>query len=45
MDAFVEAANGLADAVDANDMKAVGANVKMLGGSCKGCHDDFQEEH
>jgi len=44
VDKFVSAANGMADAVDSGEMSAIGPAIKELGGSCKGCHDDFREE-
>ncbi len=42
---FVEAANGMARAAETGDMSAVGPAMKSLGQSCKGCHDNFREEH
>ena len=44
MEKFVEAANGMAEATASDDMSAVGPAIKALGGSCKGCHDNFKEE-
>ena len=44
VDKFVDAANGMALATEAGDMAAVGPAVRALGGSCKGCHDDFKAE-
>ena len=44
---FVDAANGMAKAAEAGsgDMSAIGPAMKALGQSCKGCHDNFREEH
>lgn len=44
MDKFVNAANGFANATSSGDMSAVGPAIKELGGSCKGCHDDFKKK-
>jgi cytochrome c556 len=44
MDDFVIAANGMASAVATNDMKQVGPAIKQLGGTCKGCHDDYKKQ-
>ena len=45
MDKFVKAANGIAKAADSGEMSQIGPAMKSLGQSCKGCHDDFREEH
>jgi cytochrome c556 len=45
LDKFVKAANEMAVAAGSGDMQAIGPAIKALGGSCKGCHDDFKEEH
>ena len=45
MDKYVAAAKGMAKAANSGDMQAVGPAIKELGGSCKGCHDDFREAH
>ncbi len=45
MDKFVAAANGMAEAVDSGEMSAIGPAIQKLGGSCKGCHDDFKESN
>jgi cytochrome c556 len=45
LDKFVKAANEMAEAAGSGDMHAIGPAIKALGGSCKGCHDDFREEH
>ncbi|MFT6434837.1 MAG: cytochrome c556 [Candidatus Azotimanducaceae bacterium] len=42
MDEFVAAADGMAMAVDSGEMSAIGPAIQKLGGSCKGCHDDFK---
>lgn len=47
MDKFVDAAKGMAAATTAmkgGDASGIGPGIKALGGSCKGCHDDFKEE-
>jgi cytochrome c556 len=44
MDDYVAAANGMAAAVASNDMKLVGPAIKQLGGTCKGCHDDYKKQ-
>ena len=31
-------------AVDSGDQAAIGEAMKALGGSCKGCHDDFRQK-
>ena len=40
---FIDAATALG-AVDASDMAAFGPAFRTLGGTCKGCHDDFKAE-
>ncbi len=45
VDEFVKAANGIAAAADDGDMSAIGPAMKSLGQACKGCHDNFREEH
>ncbi|MFT7687525.1 MAG: cytochrome c556 [Candidatus Azotimanducaceae bacterium] len=44
VDKFVKAADGIALAGASGDMSAIGPAIKALGGSCKGCHDDYKEE-
>lgn len=44
MTRFVEAAEGMANAAADGEMAAIGAAMKELGGSCKGCHDDYKKE-
>ena len=41
---FVEAADGMAAAANSGDMAQIGPAIQALGGSCKGCHDDFKKE-
>ena len=45
IDKFVKAANGISEAADSGEMSQIGPAMKALGQSCKGCHDDFREEH
>ena len=44
MDRFVAAADDMADAAKSGDMALIGKSVQALGGSCKGCHDEYQAE-
>ena len=44
MDRFIEAAEGMASAAATEDMSEIGPAIQALGGSCKGCHDDFKAE-
>jgi cytochrome c556 len=44
MDRFVEAAEGMALAAATEEMSEIGPAIQALGGSCKGCHDDFKAE-
>ncbi len=44
MDAFVEAADNFANAADSGDMAQIGPGIQALGGTCKGCHDDYKKE-
>ncbi len=41
-EAFVAEAAKLAALADANDAEGFAGQVKNLGGTCKGCHDDFR---
>ncbi len=41
---FVEEAAKFNLAAQGNDIKAVGAAMQGLGGTCKGCHEKFKEE-
>ena len=45
MDEFTDAAKGLNMVLESNNMDRLGDAMKKLGGACKGCHDDFREEH
>lgn len=45
IDRFVNAAKEMDQAAAAGDMQAIGPAISNLGKSCKGCHDDFREEH
>jgi len=45
MDDFVKAAKAMEKAVATGEMAAMGGGLKNLGKACKGCHDDFREEH
>ena len=42
MDKFVGAARDMAEAADSSDMSRIGPAIQALGGSCKGCHDDYK---
>ena len=44
MNNFVSAAQEMAVAAKSGDMGRIGPAIQALGGSCKGCHDDFREE-
>jgi len=44
MQRMVDAAEGMASAAATEDMSEIGPAIQALGGSCKGCHDDFQAE-
>ena len=44
MDKFLLKADEFAAAAKTKDLKVYGAAAKALGGSCKGCHDDFKEK-
>lgn len=44
MDKFLLKADEFASASASGDLKAYGAAAKALGGSCKGCHDDFKKK-
>ena len=44
MDKFVNAANGIASAVESRDRAKIGGAMKALGGSCKNCHDNFKAD-
>lgn len=42
--AFEQAAPAFRDAVAGGDPEAIGPALRQLGGSCKGCHDDYRDE-
>lgn len=44
MDRFIDAAEGMVTAAANEDMSEIIPAIQALGGSCKGCHDDFQAE-
>lgn len=44
MDRFIEASEGMVTAAANGDMAEIGPAIQALGGSCKGCHDDYQAE-
>ena len=44
MKMFIEAADDMAAAARSRDMRWIGGAMKTLGGTCKGCHDDFKED-
>lgn len=44
MDKFVSAANGIAAAVESGDRREIGGAMQALGGSCKGCHDNYKAD-
>lgn len=45
VDKFVKAANGISAAANDGDKAGIGPAMKALGQACKGCHDNFREEH
>ena len=45
MTKFVETAKLMEQAALTGDMAQIGPAIQGLGGACKGCHDDFREEH
>jgi cytochrome c556 len=44
MNRFTGAAKDFAVAAESGDMSQIGPALKGLGGSCKGCHDDYKAE-
>ena len=45
MDTFLERVAAFKETVDAGeDIPAIAAAAKKLGGACKGCHDDFKKD-
>lgn len=45
MDDFVEASRAMAAAAKTGEMSEIGPAIDSLGKSCKGCHDNYREEH
>jgi cytochrome c556 len=45
MDEFVRAANNIAEVAGAGNPRALGPAIQELGQACKGCHDNFREQH
>ncbi len=45
IDAFTSGAEGLAAVAASGDPAQIGPAFRKLGASCKGCHDDFREDH
>ncbi|MBD3647221.1 MAG: cytochrome c, partial [Pseudomonadales bacterium] len=45
MDDFVSAARGISEAAATGEMSEIGPAIDKLGQACKGCHDDYREEH
>ena len=45
MTKFVKTAKLMEQAASIGDMRQIGSAIQSLGGACKGCHDDFREEH
>ena len=41
---MTEASKAMVAVLEAGDTDGIGAAAQALGGSCKGCHDDFREE-
>ncbi len=41
---FMDAADDMADAARTGEMSLIGPAIQALGGSCKGCHDDYKAE-
>ena len=44
MNRLVEASDAMASAAKSGEMSLIGPAIQELGGSCKGCHDDFKAE-
>lgn len=42
---FIKEANELAKVAQTGEAGAVGAQLGKVGGTCKGCHDDFKVKH
>lgn len=45
VDDFVKAARNMAAAAETGEMGEIAPAIDTLGKSCKGCHDNFREEH
>ncbi|MEX0943085.1 MAG: cytochrome c [Pseudomonadales bacterium] len=45
MDDFVAAANNIAGVAGGGNPRELGPAIQRLGQACKGCHDDFREQH
>ena len=45
MDRYVSASRGMQKAAASGEVEQIGSAINELGQSCKGCHDDFREEH
>lgn len=45
VDDFVKAARALGDAAQTGEMSEIAPAIDTLGQACKGCHDNFREEH
>lgn len=45
LDDFVKAARGISAAAETGEMSEIGPAIDALGKSCKGCHDNYREEH
>jgi cytochrome c556 len=44
LDKFLTAAANMGEVADSDDMRAIGGAMKALGGSCKGCHDNYKAD-
>lgn len=44
MGRFTEAARDMSAAAASGEMSQIGPAIRALGGSCKGCHDDYKAE-
>jgi len=42
---LVATTNAFVEAAESGDQERVGQAFREMGGSCKGCHDKFREEH
>ena len=41
---FEQAADGFLEAANSGNMERIGGALRSLGGTCKGCHDDFRQK-